>query len=95
MRSRWVSLGLVSLAGAAVACEARSSGGPADLVFRGGAIYTVDTAQPWVRAVAVRHGRIVYAGPGVDRKAPAGSTERSCPDGPSAPRLMAYATSAS
>jgi predicted amidohydrolase YtcJ len=53
----------VSLVGAAIACEGRpSSGGPADLVFRGGAIYTVDTAQPWVHAVAVRGGRIVYAG---------------------------------
>lgn len=34
----------------------------ADLVFRGGNIYTVNTEQPVVDAVAVRDGRIVFAG---------------------------------
>ena len=35
---------------------------PADLVLRGGAVYTVDAARSWAQAVAVRDGRIVAAG---------------------------------
>jgi predicted amidohydrolase YtcJ len=35
---------------------------PADLVFRGGPVYTVDSAQPHATAVAVRGTRIVYVG---------------------------------
>ena len=34
----------------------------ADLVFRNGAVYTVDAARSWAAAVAVRSGRIVYVG---------------------------------
>jgi predicted amidohydrolase YtcJ len=36
---------------------------PADLVFRNGAVYTVDAVRSWASAVAVRGGRIVYVGP--------------------------------
>ncbi len=36
---------------------------PADLLFRGGTIYTVNSAQPRAEAVAVRDGRIVFVGP--------------------------------
>jgi len=35
---------------------------PADLAFVNGAVYTVDGARPWARAVAVRGGRIVAVG---------------------------------
>jgi predicted amidohydrolase YtcJ len=35
---------------------------PADLVLRGGAVYTVDAARSWATALAVRDGRIVYVG---------------------------------
>jgi len=35
---------------------------PADLVLRGGAVYTVDAARSWAQAVAVRAGRIVAVG---------------------------------
>jgi predicted amidohydrolase YtcJ len=45
---------------AATGCK--GSGGPADLVLRGGQIYTVDAARSWASAVAVRNGRIVYVG---------------------------------
>jgi predicted amidohydrolase YtcJ len=46
------------------ASSAREADGrvPADLVFRHGAIYTVDAARSWAAAVAVRQGRIVYVG---------------------------------
>ena len=35
----------------------------ADLVIRNARVYTVDSAQPWAEAVAVRGERIVYVGP--------------------------------
>ena len=35
---------------------------PADLVFRNGAVYTLDAARSWARTVAVREGRIVHVG---------------------------------
>jgi predicted amidohydrolase YtcJ len=35
---------------------------PADLVLRGGAIYTVDGARSWAESVAIRAGHIVYVG---------------------------------
>ena len=34
----------------------------ADLVLRGGEVYTVDAARSWASAIAVRDGRIVYVG---------------------------------
>jgi predicted amidohydrolase YtcJ len=34
----------------------------ADLVLRGGRIFTVDDRQPWAQAVAIRDGRFVYVG---------------------------------
>lgn len=34
----------------------------ADLVIRDAAIYTVDRARPWAKALAVKDGRIVYVG---------------------------------
>ncbi|HEY0493610.1 MAG TPA: amidohydrolase, partial [Candidatus Dormibacteraeota bacterium] len=36
--------------------------GPADLVFRHAAVYTVDAARSWASAVAIRNGRITYVG---------------------------------
>ena len=35
---------------------------PAELVLRGGAVFTADAANPAATAVAVRDGRIVYVG---------------------------------
>ena len=35
---------------------------PADLVFTGGAVYTVDAALRWAQAVAIQDGRIVAVG---------------------------------
>jgi predicted amidohydrolase YtcJ len=57
-------LGLALLAGVAVAAPPR-----ADLLLRGGRVYTVDAARSWATAVAVRDGRIVYVGD--DRQAAA------------------------
>jgi predicted amidohydrolase YtcJ len=38
----------------------------ADVVVRGGPVYTLDPAQPWAEAFAVRDGRIVAVGPEVE-----------------------------
>jgi predicted amidohydrolase YtcJ len=62
---RW---GAALFAGAALAACADKPGdpagetGPADLVLRNGAIYTVDGARSWAEAVAIRGGRIVFVG---------------------------------
>jgi predicted amidohydrolase YtcJ len=51
------------------ACATPSHEPAADLVFRNGAVYTVNERQPWASAVAVAQGRIVYVGDeaGVER----------------------------
>ena len=53
-------LGL-ALAGLGTACTASGSG-PADLVFRGGTVLTMDAAAPRAEAVAVRGDRIAAVG---------------------------------
>jgi predicted amidohydrolase YtcJ len=57
-------LAAVLLGGAAVAVATAAPPGPdvAESVYWGGPIYTADDANPRVEAVAVRAGRIVYAG---------------------------------
>ena len=61
-RSRTIVLVTILLFGlAATACSRQSESG-ADLVITNGAIYTVNDAQPWAEAVAVKEGRIVYVG---------------------------------
>jgi predicted amidohydrolase YtcJ len=52
------------------------SNAPADLIFVNGAVYTVDAARRWARAVAVRGDAIVAVGEDADVRALAGpSTE--------------------
>ncbi len=46
---------------------------PADLLLTHGAIYTVNAAQPWAEAVAVKDGKIVFVGSDAQAKAYAGS----------------------
>ncbi|HSG09487.1 MAG TPA: amidohydrolase [Longimicrobiales bacterium] len=54
-------LGGMALLGAAACGQAADAGG-ADMVLRGGTVYTVDEANPWAEAVALKDGRIVYVG---------------------------------
>ena len=51
---------LLALAAAASCSRARHD--YADIVFRGGPVYTVDSAQPHASAVAVTGTRIVFVG---------------------------------
>jgi predicted amidohydrolase YtcJ len=44
---------------AAAGAQAETHGG---LILRGGAIYTLDAARPWARALVIADGRIVYVG---------------------------------
>src|SRR5215475_2408122 len=54
---------LALLAAPSLSSTARAGAeAPADLVFTGGAVYTVDAERSWAQAVAVRGGRIVYVG---------------------------------
>ena len=41
----------------------------ADTVFNGGKVYTVNDAQPWAEAVAVKDGKIIYVGDATGAKA--------------------------
>ena len=43
----------------ATLCQARSG---ADTILRGAHVYTLDAAQPWASAIAIRDGRIAYVG---------------------------------
>lgn len=51
----------VALSCVAAGCGT-TAGEPADLVLRGGQVYTVDAARSWAQAVAIDGGRIVYVG---------------------------------
>jgi hypothetical protein len=51
---------LLALSGCKV--ESRPPRVPADLVLRGGLVYTMAPGRPWARAVAIREGRIMYVG---------------------------------
>ncbi len=58
-----VFLAAVSLLVGAIGCSSGEPGNPpADLVLRGGQIYTVDAQRSWAQAVAVRGGEIAYVG---------------------------------
>ncbi len=45
---------------------------PADVIFTGGKVYTVNESQPWAEAVAVRGNEIVYVGEAAGAEALAG-----------------------
>ncbi len=72
--SRLPLFGLLAVAACHV--ERRPPALPADLVFRGGAVWTGAAARPWAEAVAVREGRMLYVGEdsGVARYISGGTT---------------------
>jgi hypothetical protein len=49
---------------------------PADFVVCGSAVYTLDSAQPWAEAFAVRDGKVVVVGDDADVGAVTGSQTR-------------------
>lgn len=56
---RWIAPAILALAGCRIERHAVL---PADLVLRGGAVYTMDASRTWAEAVAVRGERLVYVG---------------------------------
>ncbi len=62
MRSLARTTGAAVLAALALAPSAAAAPRPADTVLRGGAIHTFDARFSTVRALAVRDGKVVYAG---------------------------------
>jgi predicted amidohydrolase YtcJ len=56
----FVLLVLLALLTSVEAQEAQTK--PADIVFHGGGVYTVDATRSWAEAVAVRDGKIIYVG---------------------------------
>ena len=62
--------GTTSGAGSGGSGRGPSSRQAADLILRGGPIYTMDAARSWAEAVAIKDEKIVYVGTsaGVDRK---------------------------
>ncbi len=61
MRTMWLNLTMVAVPALATA-QAAAPQPPADLIVTAGRIHTVDPARPLVQALAVRAGRIVFAG---------------------------------
>ena len=53
---------LVPCACAGAEHDAGGKAGPADLLFRRAAVYTVDAVRSWASTVAIRGGRIIYVG---------------------------------
>ena len=53
----------------AVGCAQQPAGDVADTVYRNGKIYTVDEAQPWVEAVAIKDGKFLAVGSNADVEA--------------------------
>jgi predicted amidohydrolase YtcJ len=66
-RFRLAIAGLIGLA-ASLSAGAAPATLPADLVITGGKIYTVDQAHSIVDAMAIREGKIVFAGSSADAK---------------------------
>ncbi len=61
MRVRFIPLAAMVCIGRLLGAQAAPS--PADLIITNGRIYTVDPNRPFVEAMAVRDGRIVFVGP--------------------------------
>jgi predicted amidohydrolase YtcJ len=54
--------GFALAVGLAAVAAAGQQPAPADLVLKGGTIYTVDAARSWAQAVAISKGRVVWVG---------------------------------
>ena len=62
-------LALVALTMIVAGCADRPAGEIADVVYANGRIYTVNEAQPWAEAVAIKDGRFLMVGSTADVEA--------------------------
>ena len=53
-------------------CAQQPAGEVADTVYTNGKIYTVNQAQPWAEAVAIKDGKFLVVGSGADVEAVSG-----------------------
>lgn len=53
---------IATLLASVVFCTGAHSADPADTVFTGGKVYTVNEKQPWAEAVAVKGNKIIFVG---------------------------------
>jgi predicted amidohydrolase YtcJ len=68
---KWISA-LAMICAIAAGC-AGDDGQVADIVYRNGKIYTVNEAQPWAEAVAIKDGRFLLVGSNADVKTVTGN----------------------
>ncbi len=69
-------LALLPAAGLAADAARHARPAPADLVFTGGSVYTLDAARRWATAVAVRDGQIAFVGTDADAQPHIGPSTR-------------------
>lgn len=65
------------LVAAPLGAQQRSATAPADLIVTNARIYTVDDARPLVEALAIRDGRVIFAGSATEATALRGSATRT------------------
>ncbi|WP_168796600.1 amidohydrolase [Cognatitamlana onchidii] len=58
-------------------CKTETKKGPADMVFTNGKVYTLNDAQEWAEAVAVKDNKIVFVGSSEDAKAYIGESTKT------------------
>jgi predicted amidohydrolase YtcJ len=74
IRNYWLAAALIALSSAG--CASQPTSDVADTVYTNGNIYTVNEAQPWAEAVAIKDGRFLAVGSNADVEAVTGdSTE--------------------
>ena len=79
MTSTKLALALGILAIVTSACGGVSPEDAADVVYTNGRIYTVNDAQPWAEAVAIKDGRFLVVGGNVDVEAVTGNGTEEIP----------------
>ncbi len=57
---------LTLAASAALGCGGQTTGDVADTIYKNGKIYTVNEAQPWAEAVAIKDGKFLVVGSNAD-----------------------------
>ncbi len=64
--TKWLSMTAVLVAligiGSLLPAHGQAKGTVADLILTNGKVYTVNPAQPWAEAVAVKDGKIIAVG---------------------------------
>lgn len=67
---------VIPLLGAALVNLSVSAAEPADIVFTGGKVYTVNDKQPWAEAVVVKENKIVFVGNAAEARLHIGNNTR-------------------